>query len=92
MSAPSAADLQTLTTTIAALSDQVSGLLSRIVALEWQPRSGVAAPPMTPASNAKGPKCKGKAPPPPAHRDGGIWYRPPYIPSRTGPPCGNVVL
>ena len=64
MSAPSAADLQTLTTTIATLSGQVSGLLSRIAALERQPRSGVAAPPMTPASNAKGPKRKGKAPPP----------------------------
>jgi hypothetical protein len=60
MSAPSAADFQTLTATIAALNGQVSGLLSRIAALERQPRSGIAAPSTTP----KGPKRKGKAPPP----------------------------
>jgi hypothetical protein len=44
---------------IATLSGQVGGLLSRIAALERQPRPGIAAPPMTP----KGPKRKGALPP-----------------------------
>ena len=59
MSAPSAADFQSLTATITTLVGQVGGLLARIAELECQPRSGIAEPPTTP-KQAQGSSRKGK--------------------------------
>src|SRR6202040_3655831 len=59
MSAPSAADFQSLTATITTLVGQVGGLLARIAELEHQPRSGIAGPPTTP-KQARGALRKGK--------------------------------
>ena len=59
MSAPSAADFQSLTATITTLVGQVGGLLARIAELERQPHSGIAGPPTTP-KQARGSSRKGK--------------------------------
>src|SRR3984957_14198142 len=70
MSAPSATDFQSLTTTITTLVGQVDGLLARIAELERQPRSSIAGPPTTP-KQARGSSRKGKGaaakPPHPTH-------------------------
>jgi hypothetical protein len=60
MSTPSSDDLWTPSALIAALSGQVSGLLSQITELEWQPRSGITGPPTTPKQ--QGSKCLDKSP------------------------------
>jgi hypothetical protein len=63
MSDPYSDNLQTLTASIAALSGQVSGLLSRITELERQPRSGIAGPPTTPKQQRGSKRSeKGKTP------------------------------